>query len=144
MSFKDLIYPIQAAHSKGSRFWDVDGNEFIDMAIGYGVNYFGNKPPFVLEAVKKQLEEGWELGPQTDLAGDIAELISEITGCERVAFANTGSEAIMTSLRIARTVTQRNKVVIFKGAFHGNSDIVGEQQLVNNCVSSPIRIVVDT
>lgn len=124
MSFKDLIYPIQSSHSKGSRFWDVDGNEYIDMAIGYGVNYFGNSPQFIIDAVEKQLKEGWELGPQTDLAGEVASLICEMTGAERVAFSNTGSEAVMTAVRIARTVTQRRKVVIFKGAFHGNSDIV--------------------
>ncbi|MDP4180244.1 MAG: aminotransferase class III-fold pyridoxal phosphate-dependent enzyme [Bacillota bacterium] len=124
MSFKDLIYPIQSSHSNGSRIWDVDGNEYIDMAIGYGVNYFGNRPQFIIDAVEAQLKEGWELGPQTDLAGEVSSLICELTGVERVAFSNTGSEAVMTAIRIARTVTQRRKVVIFKGAFHGNSDIV--------------------
>lgn len=124
MSFKEMIYPLQALKSKGSRFWDVDGNEYIDMAIGYGVNFFGNSPQFIIDAVENQLKEGWELGPQTDLAGEVASLICEMTSCERVAFANTGSEAVMTAVRIARTVTQRRKVVLFKGAFHGNSDIV--------------------
>ncbi|RCX16297.1 acyl transferase domain-containing protein [Anaerobacterium chartisolvens] len=124
MSFKEMIYPLQALKSKGSRFWDVDENEYIDMAIGYGVNFFGNSPQFIIDAVQNQLKEGWELGPQTDLAGETAALICEMTGCERVAFANTGSEAVMTAVRIARTVTQRSKVVLFKGAFHGNSDII--------------------
>ncbi|MGA1870064.1 MAG: aminotransferase class III-fold pyridoxal phosphate-dependent enzyme [bacterium] len=124
MSFKEMIYPVVSDRSEGARFWDIDGNEYIDMAIGYGVHYFGHRPQFILEAIERQIKEGFELGPQTDLAGEVATLICELTGVERVAFANTGSEAVMTAIRIARTVSHRNKIVIFKGAFHGNSDVI--------------------
>lgn len=124
MDFKELIYPIVSARSQGAKFWDVDGNQYLDMAIGYGVHYFGHRPPFILEALQAQMAEGYETGPQTDLGGEVAELICKITGAERVAFANTGSEAVMAALRIARTVTKKSKVVLFKGAYHGNFDTV--------------------
>lgn len=124
MDFKELIYPIVSAKSQGARFWDIDGNEYIDMAIGYGVHFFGHRPEFIVDALKAQIEEGYETGPQTDLGGEVASLICEITGVERVAFANTGSEAVMAALRIARTVTKKNKVIMFKGSYHGNFDCV--------------------
>lgn len=124
MDFKELIYPIVASRSQGARFWDVDGNEYLDMAIGYGAHFFGHRPQFIVDALKAQMEEGYETGPQTDLGGEVAALICKLTGAERVAFANTGSESVMAALRIARTVTKRDKVVIFKGAYHGNFDTV--------------------
>lgn len=124
MDFKQLIYPIVTDHSQGARFWDLDGNCYLDMAIGYGVHYFGHRPKFIVDALQEQIAKGYETGPQTALGGEVAELIGKITGCERVAFANTGSEAVMASLRIARTVTKRPKVVMFRGAYHGNFDCV--------------------
>lgn len=124
MSYKDLIYPIVSERSQGARFWDVDGNEYLDMAIGYGVHYFGHRPQFVIDAIQAQLAEGYETGPQTDLAGEVATLVTQLTGAERVAFCNTGSEAVMAAMRISRTVTKRKKVVIFRGSYHGNFDSV--------------------
>ncbi|WP_035178644.1 type I polyketide synthase [Alkalihalobacterium bogoriense] len=124
MSYKDLIYPIVSERSQGARFWDVDGNEYLDMAIGYGVHYFGHRPQFVIDAIQDQLAEGYETGPQTDLAGEVATLVTQLTGAERVAFCNTGSEAVMAAMRISRTVTKRKKVVIFRGSYHGNFDSV--------------------
>jgi amino acid adenylation domain-containing protein/non-ribosomal peptide synthase protein (TIGR01720 family) len=122
MSLKEIMYPIASHRSQGARLWDIDGNEYIDMAIGYGVNYFGNNAPFVVEAVEKQLKDGFHLGPQFDLTSDVAELICELTGIDRVTFCNTGTEAVMTALRIARTVTGRDKIVIFQGSYHGTYD----------------------
>ncbi|MGR3219879.1 MAG: amino acid adenylation domain-containing protein [Candidatus Anammoxibacter sp.] len=122
LSLKEIIYPIVSHSSKGARLWDIDGNEYVDMAIGYGVNYFGNTPAFVVEAVEKQLKEGYHLGPQFDLTGEAVNLICEMTGVERVTFCNSGTEAIMAALRIARTVTGRDKIVLFEGSFHGTFD----------------------
>lgn len=127
--FKELIYPIVSMRSQGSRFWDLDGNEYLDMAIGYGVHYFGHRPQFILDALQQQISEGYETGPQTDLGGEVAELICKITGAERVAFSNTGSEAVMAALRIARTVNKKSKIVKFKGAYHGNFDGVLAESL---------------
>ncbi|MBC3787161.1 non-ribosomal peptide synthetase/type I polyketide synthase [Spirosoma utsteinense] len=122
LAIKEMIYQIVSVRSAGSRFWDLNGNEYVDLAIGFGVNFFGNSPEFVKKAVSAQLEEGFELAIQSDLAGEVASLISELTGFERVAFCNTGTDAVMNALRIARTATQKQKVVLFKGFYHGTFD----------------------
>jgi iturin family lipopeptide synthetase A len=122
LSLKEIKYPIVASKALGSKIWDIDGNEYIDIAIGYGVSYFGNRAPFIVKAIETQLHEGFELGPQTPLGSEVAQLIHELTGVEQVAFCNTGSEAVMFALRIARTVTKKQKIVIFSGSYHGNSD----------------------
>jgi len=120
--WKDLIYPIIAKRSQGSKLWDVDGNEYIDLAMGFGVNLFGHSPSFITDALQEQLRNGIHLGPQSNLAGPVAELICELTGMERVIFCNSGTEAVMAALRIARTVTGRNKVALFAGSYHGSFD----------------------
>ncbi|HYR10836.1 MAG TPA: aminotransferase class III-fold pyridoxal phosphate-dependent enzyme, partial [Longimicrobium sp.] len=122
LATKELLYPIVGERSQGSRLWDVDGNEYIDFTIGFGVHFFGHRPPFIMEAVEAQLRRGLHTGPQSDLAGPTAELFRELTGMERVTFCNTGSEAVMTAMRIARTVTGRNRVVAFEGSYHGCFD----------------------
>lgn len=122
LPWKELVYPIVVERSAGSRVWDVDGNEFLDIAMGFGVSLFGHAPRFVTEAVHAQLAHGYEIGPQTALAGEVAALISELTGMERVAFCNTGSEAVLAALRMARTVTGCTKVATFAGDYHGIFD----------------------
>ena len=122
--WKEMVYPIVTNRSKGSKVWDIDGREYIDFTNGFGPIFFGHSPDFITEAVVRQLAEGIETGPQSPLAGEVAELFCELTGNERVAFANTGSEAVLAALRLARTVTGREKVVIFEGAYHGIFDEV--------------------
>ncbi|MEA2782048.1 MAG: hypothetical protein QOK29_3592 [Rhodospirillaceae bacterium] len=122
--WKEMVYPIVCARSHGSRLWDVDGNEYVDLVNGYGQTAFGHAPDFVVDAIKTQLDKGFAIGPQTELAGEVATLIAEFTGNERVTFCNTGSEAVMAALRVARTVTGRSKVVMFNGAYHGQFDEV--------------------
>jgi amino acid adenylation domain-containing protein len=124
LQWKEMVYPIVTNRSHGSRLWDVDGNEYIDLLNGFGPTAFGHLPQFVTDAVTKQLNEGIEIGPQTPLAGEVAELICELTGVERVTFCNTGSEAVMAALRVARTVTARKKIALFAGAYHGTFDEV--------------------
>lgn len=119
---KELFYPIVGKRSAGSRIWDVDGNEYIDVTMGFGVNLFGHNPPFIKEALQEQLELGVQLGPQAELAGEVAQLISQLTGMERVAFSNTGTEAVMAALRLARAATSRNKIAMFAGSYHGHFD----------------------
>ncbi len=121
---KEIVYPIVTERSSGSKLWDVDGNEYVDITNGFGLNFFGWSPDFVTEAVKAQLEKGIEIGPQTPLAGKVAKMISEMVGMERVAFCNTGSEAVMAAMRLARTVTGRNTIAIFAGGYHGTFDEV--------------------
>ena len=121
---KEITYQIVIERSKGSKMWDIDGNEYVDALNGFGLNLFGWQPDFVQEAVKKQLDEGYEIGPQHPLAADVTRLLCELTGCERAGLCNTGSEAVMAALRIARTVTGRSTVAVFTGSYHGTFDEV--------------------
>ena len=122
--WKEMVYPVIAARSKGSRIWDVDDNEYIDLVNGYGQTMFGHAPDFVVEAVDRQLHEGFAIGPQSARAGKVAALFCEMTGNERATFCNTGSEAVMAAMRVARTVTGRKRVVTFAGDYHGQFDEV--------------------
>ncbi len=130
--WKDIVYPINTVRSKGSRLWDIDGNEYIDILNGFGPIALGHMPDFIHDAVSKQLEQGIEIGPQTPLAGEVASLLCELTGNERATFCNTGSEAVMAALRLARTVTGRKKVVMFAGDYHGNFEEVLVKRIGNN------------
>ena len=121
---KEIVYQIVIDRSKGSRFWDLDGNEYVDALSGFGMSLFGWQPDFVVEAVKKQLELGYEIGPQHPLAGEVARLVCELTGFDRAALCNTGSEAVMGAMRVARTVTGRSTIAIFTGSYHGIFDEV--------------------
>lgn len=130
--WKDLVYPIVVNRSKGARLWDIDGNEYIDLLSAFGANLLGYQPDFLLKAMHDQLDAGIEVGPQHPYAADVARLISEFTGMERVAFCNTGSEAVMGAMRIARTVTGRKTIAIFTNSYHGIFDEVivrGTKQL---------------
>jgi len=122
--WKEMVYPIVTVRSQGSRLWDVDGNEYIDILNGFGPIMLGHRPDFVEKAIEKQLHEGFEIGPQTLLAGEVAKMICEFTGSERATFCNTGSEAVIAAMRVARTVTGRNKIAFFSGDYHGMFDEV--------------------
>ena len=122
--WKEIVFPIVTERSKGSKLWDIDGNELIDTANGFGPIFFGHSPDFITDAVKQQLDKGVETGPQSLLAGEVAKLFCELTGNERCTFASTGSEAVMGAIRLARTVTGRSKIVMFEGSYHGIFDEV--------------------
>ncbi|MGE3776669.1 MAG: aminotransferase class III-fold pyridoxal phosphate-dependent enzyme, partial [Pirellulaceae bacterium] len=117
--WKEMVYPIVSARSKGAKIWDVDGNEYVDITMGFGTYFFGHSPDWLIAAIEKQLRAGIEIGPQSPLAGPVARMIAEFTGLKRVTFCNTGSEAVMAAMRLARTVTGRNRIVYFAGDYHG-------------------------
>ncbi len=121
---KEITYQIVMERSQGARMWDVDGNEYVDALNGFGVNLFGWRPDFVTDAIRSQLDTGYDIGPQHPLAGEVARLVCEMTGFDRAALCNTGSEAVMAAIRIARTVTGRSTVVLFAGSYHGTFDEV--------------------
>jgi len=123
-AWKEIIYPIVTDRSKGSRMWDIDGNEYIDVQSGFGSVLFGQNPDFIRDALVKQLESGPQVGPQSKFAGEVAEKVCGITGMDRVTFCNTGSEAVLAAMRVSRTVTGNNKIVIFSGDYHGIFDDV--------------------
>jgi amino acid adenylation domain-containing protein len=122
--WKELVFPIVADRSKGAYIHDLDGNDFVDLVNGFGQTAFGHSPDFVVEAVTKQMEKGFPIGPQADLAGPVAEKFARWVGHERVTFCNTGSEAVMAAMRVARTVTGRDLVVVFDRDYHGQFDEV--------------------
>ncbi|WP_324672448.1 polyketide synthase [Hymenobacter sp. GOD-10R] len=121
---KEIVYPIVVNRSRGSRLWDVDGNEYIDVLSGFGSNLLGYQPDIIKDALADQIEKGFEVGPQHELAGEVSQLICAFTGLERAALCNTGSEAVLGAMRIARTVTGRSLIVAFSGSYHGINDEV--------------------
>jgi acyl transferase domain-containing protein/glutamate-1-semialdehyde aminotransferase len=124
LMWKEIVYPIVTVRSSGSRLWDVDGNEYVDLTNGFGAIMFGHNPDFIRDAVRAQLDEGIEIGPQSPLAGEVAARIAAMVRMERVAFCNTGSEAIIAAIRLARTVSGRDRIAMFAGAYHGIFDEV--------------------
>jgi acyl transferase domain-containing protein/glutamate-1-semialdehyde aminotransferase len=135
--WKEMTYPIVTERSQGSRLWDVDGNEYVDMTNGFGSILFGHRPDFVIRAVSEQMDKGFEIGPQSPLAGKVAELLCRMTGMERAAFCNTGSEAVVAAVRTARTVTGRDKIAMFTGDYHGIFDeVLARPQTVNGVLRS--------
>ncbi|TWU34946.1 non-ribosomal peptide synthetase [Novipirellula artificiosorum] len=122
--WKSIVYQIAVDRSRGSKLWDIDGNEYIDIAMGFGLNLFGQSPDFITEAVAEQLKMGVEVGPQSPLAGEVAQLLCDFSRKRRVSFCNTGSEAVMAAMRLARTVTGKSKIVFFNKDYHGNFDQV--------------------
>lgn len=122
--WKEMVYPIVVERSSGSRIWDIDGNEYIDILNGFGPNFLGHAPPFIQSALIEQVKKGFEIGPQTPLAGQVAQMICDFTGLERATFVNTGSEAVQAVIRLSRTVTGKDKVVVFNNDYHGNFDEV--------------------
>ena len=115
-----LIY----SHGKGSRMWDIDGNEYIDYVGGAGALILGHSHPAVIEASKVQLEKGSHMfGSLNDVAIRLAErLVNDIPCAEKIAYATTGSEATAYAMRLARAFTSRSKILKFEGAYHGNHD----------------------
>ncbi|HYX26130.1 MAG TPA: MupA/Atu3671 family FMN-dependent luciferase-like monooxygenase, partial [Thermoanaerobaculia bacterium] len=122
MATKEMLYPLARHRSRGSRLWDVDGNEYVDVTMGMGVHLFGHDPDFLRETIARQVAEGFELGPRSAHSGEVAALFCELTGMERATFTNSGTEACMTAIRLARARTGRTKIVLFAGSYHGHSD----------------------
>ena len=122
--WKELVYPIISTRSEGAHLWDVDGHQYIDTINGFGATFFGHQPPFVNAAVKAQLDRGYEIGPTPEFIGDCAERFTRMVKLERVAFCNTGSEAVSAAQRCARTATGKDLIASFVNDYHGVHDEV--------------------
>jgi len=120
--WKELVYPLAGHRGRGSHIWDVDGHEYIDLTMGFGALLYGHAPDFMQAALARQLELGVQIGPESETAGEAAALLCELTGAERATFCNSGTEAVMVALRLARTVTNRAKIALFAGSYHGTFD----------------------
>lgn len=131
--WKEIVYQIAAGKgSKGSRTWDLDGNEYIDLTSSFGISLFGHSPEWAVDAAKRQIDAGFELGTLSPLAREAAELIHELTGMNRSTFTNTGSEALAAAVRAARTTTAKDRIAVFYDEYHG----IGDELLVN-CIDTP-------
>lgn len=121
---KEIVYPIVVKSSKAQKLIDLDDNEYIDMLCGFGSNFFGNRNQHIQKRIQEQLDTGFEIGPQHPLTAQVSALINKLTGNERSAFCNTGSEAVLGAMRIARTITGKKKIISFNGSYHGINDEV--------------------
>ena len=118
-------FPIYMRRAKGSRLWDVDGNEYVDYYGGHGGKMLGHAPDAVVAAVQDQIQNGTQYGAVCDLAIEWAELIQKLVpSAELIEFMNSGTEAIMYGIRLARAFTKRDKVVRFQFHFAGAYDAV--------------------
>jgi glutamate-1-semialdehyde 2,1-aminomutase len=111
------------ARGEGSRIFDVDGNAYIDYVCSWGPLLLGHRPALVIEALREALEEGTSFGAPTEREVLLAELISQtVPSMEMVRLVNSGTEATMSALRLARGFTNRDLIVKFEGCYHGHVD----------------------
>ena len=118
-------YPIFMERGRGSRIYDVDGNEYVDWMMAFGALPLGHTHPEVVDAVTEAATSGAHFATATPIELEVAEMIQRIVpNAERVRFANTGTEAMMAAIRLARGVTGRPKILKFEGHYHGWYDDV--------------------
>lgn len=118
-------YPFFVEKAKGSKMFDVDGNEFIDYCLGYGPIIFGHANETIINEAKQQLELGTAYGVPSEKEIILAkEVIRRVPCAEMVRFCNSGTEATMSAIRLARGITNKNKIIKFEGAYHGAHDAV--------------------
>jgi glutamate-1-semialdehyde 2,1-aminomutase len=111
------------ARAKGSRLWDVDGNEYIDAVGSWGPMILGHAHPAVLDAINHAAQDGTSFGAPTGREIELAELVlARYPGCERIRFVNSGTEAAMSAIRVARGATGRDYIIKFAGNYHGHAD----------------------
>ena len=117
--------PLVMERAEGAYFYDVDGNKYIDYLAAYGPIITGHAHPRIHEAITEQSSKGILYGTGTTLEIDFAKkLKAAIPSLDRVRFVNSGTEAVMTTIRVARAYTGRNKIIKFEGCYHGHSDLV--------------------
>ncbi len=117
-------WPIYLEEGRGSRVWDVDGNEYIDFHNGFGSMVQGHAHPAIVEAVQKQVARGTHFAAPTEDAMVVSELLAERFGLPQWRYVNSGSEATMDAIRIARAKTGRDTIVKVFGSYHGHHDYV--------------------
>ncbi len=117
------LEPFFVAHGEGARIWDVDGNEYIDYVGSWGPAVLGHAPKVVVDAVRDIAARGLSFGIPNPLEVEMAELICDwMPSIEKVRMVNSGTEATMSCIRLARAFTERDKIVKFDGCYHGHAD----------------------
>jgi glutamate-1-semialdehyde 2,1-aminomutase len=115
--------PFFVARSEGARVWDVDGNEYIDYIGSWGPAILGHAPKAIVDAVREAATCGLSFGVPNPLEVEMAELICDwVPSIEKVRMVNSGTEATMSCIRLARAFTRRDKIIKFDGCYHGHSD----------------------
>lgn len=115
--------PIFIEKAKGSKIFDVDGNEYIDLVLSYGPMILGHRNKKVEKAVNKALKNGTTFGASTKGEIDLAKIVcNAFPGMDKVRFVNSGTEAVLSAIRLARAYTGKNKIIKFAGCYHGHSD----------------------
>ena len=118
-------YPFFVKKAQGSKMWDVDGKNYIDYCNAYGALLLGHGRKEIISDVKQQLEKGTLYCAPTEIEVDLSELISRnFPSMEKIRLVNTGSEATMTAIRLARGFTKKKKIIKFEGCYHGAHDYV--------------------
>ncbi|MBP2045509.1 glutamate-1-semialdehyde 2,1-aminomutase [Methanobacterium aggregans] len=118
-------YPFFAERAEGSRIYDVDGKNYIDYCLAYGPLVLGHADPTIIEAVSKQLKKGTAYGVPTENEIKLAkQVVNRVPCADMVRFMNSGTEATMSAIRLARAATSRNKIIKFEGSYHGAHDYV--------------------
>ena len=115
-------YPRFLQKGQDSRVWDEDGNEYIDLICSWGPLILGHCEPQVQEAVAQAMSRGLSFGAPTAVEVEMARQVCKMTGLEMVRMVNSGTEAVMSALRLARGATGRGKIIKFAGCYHGHSD----------------------
>ena len=115
--------PLFMERAKGTKIYDVDGNEYIDLVLSYGPMILGHGNEKVIEAVQKQVETGFTFGASTENEIELAKIVcNAFPGMDKIRFVNSGTEAILSAIRLARAFTGKNHIVKFAGCYHGHSD----------------------
>lgn len=123
-ALKSMQFQLTYERAEGAYLYDVDGNKYVDITGDQGVNFFGHQPEFIKQALSARLNQGYPLVGYSEDLFQAARLFCEITGHQRMVFTQSGTEAVMWAVRIARAATGKKKVVIFDGSYHGLSDTV--------------------
>lgn len=117
--------PVFMKRAEGAYFWDVDDNRYIDYLAAYGPIITGHAHPHITEAIVRAASNGTLYGTPTELEITLARMLKDaIPSMDKVRFVNSGTEAVMTTIRVARAYTKRNKIIKFAGCYHGHSDLV--------------------
>lgn len=117
--------PVFMKRGQGAYFWDEDGNRYIDYLAAYGPIITGHAHPHITQAICRAAENGTLYGTPTKLEIRFAQMLKEaIPSVDKVRFVNSGTEAVMTTIRVARAYTGRTKIIKFAGCYHGHSDLV--------------------
>lgn len=134
-----LKRPVYLTRGRGSRFWDVDGTEYIDFFTGSGANFLGHDHPAIAGAIRQALEVGVICNGETEHHGRLAQLVAEAVPCaEKIRLANSGTEATLGVIRIARAFTGKPKILKFEGHFHGMHELIWY-----NCATAPGEVRAD-